>query len=176
MQLQVLAEVIHHLETCHIDYMLSGSMAMCLYAAPRFTRDFDIVVAIKDTDIDQLAALWGDQYYYSLPSIREDIKRSKMFNIIHLETMHKVDMIVRTNHPFEIQKFRRKQLVDFMDIKMWVITPEDLILSKLNWIQVLESDIQKRDILNLLDIETLDRAYIRHWISQLKLKTYNLNF
>ena len=63
MQQFVLQEIITQLETCNIQYMLSGSMALCVYTTPRFTRDFDIVVAIDTKAVEQLALLWSDKYY-----------------------------------------------------------------------------------------------------------------
>ncbi len=97
-----------------------------------------------------------------------------MFNIIHLESSYKIDFIIRSTHPFEIQKFQRRQQIDYLGVKIWVITLEDLIISKLNWIQQLESELQKRDIENLLENTTADMDYIIKWCKDLKLKTYNL--
>ncbi|MBP6664234.1 MAG: hypothetical protein KA783_06730 [Chitinophagales bacterium] len=175
MQQFVLQEIITQLETCNIQYMLSGSMALCVYTTPRFTRDFDIVVAIDTKAVEQLALLWSDKYYYALPSIKQDIAANKMFNIIHLESMHKIDFIVLKDEEFEKTKFERRQLKTFMGLQLWVISPEDLILSKLQWIQDYESELHKRDIVNLLQVPHLDYNYLTTWIQQLQLNTYNLN-
>ena len=175
MQLQVLEEIISQLETNGIDYMLSGSMAMCIYTTPRFTRDFDIVVAINEDNVSRLTTFWEGRYYYSLSAIKNDIRQGRMFNVIHLETMHKIDFIVLNNTLFEQTKFARRQRKMYMNIELWVITPEDLILSKLCWIQSYESEIQKKDINNLLTIANLDRAYLLAWIDQLALNTYDIN-
>jgi len=176
MQQQILQEVVEHLTTCGINYMLSGSLAMCVYATPRFTRDFDIVVAIDIVAVNKLSLLWADEYYYSLPSIEEDIRMGRMFNVIHLKSMHKIDFIVLKNDVFEKTKFERRQLKTFMDLELWVISPEDLILSKLQWIQTFESDLQKRDIINLLSVKYLDLDYVNIWIRRLQLNTYDLIF
>ena len=62
-----------------------------------------------------------------------------------------------------------------MGLQLWVISPEDLILSKLQWIQDYESELHKRDIVNLLQVPHLDYNYLTTWIQQLQLNTYNLN-
>jgi hypothetical protein len=97
-----------------------------------------------------------------------------MFNIIHLESSYKVDFIICSSHSYEILKFERKQQIDYLGIKIWVITLEDLILSKLIWIQKIESELQKRDILSLLENTNVDLNYIYKWCKELNLKTYNI--
>lgn len=97
-----------------------------------------------------------------------------MFNIIHLESGYKVDFIIRSKHPFEVQKFKRRIQIEYYSKKIWVITLEDLIISKLAWIQQLESELQKRDIKNLLENKKTDMKYVKYWCNELKLTTYNL--
>jgi hypothetical protein len=54
------------------------------------------------------------------------------------------------------------------------MSPEDLIISKLIWIQHLQSSIQMEDIKNLVKIDTLDWSYIKQWVENLKLNTFDL--
>jgi hypothetical protein len=89
--------------------------------------------------------------------------------------MHKIDFIVLKDEEFEKTKFERRQLKTFMGLQLWVISPEDLILSKLQWIQNYESELHKRDIVSLLQVPHLDYNYLTTWIQQLQLNTYNLN-
>lgn len=58
--------------------------------------------------------------------------------------------------------------------QVFMITKEDLVVSKLRWIQQLESEIHKRDIIALLQNPGIDLSYIKNWCDKLKLKTYNL--
>lgn len=162
------------LDKQNIPYMLSGSLAMTLYTIPRATRDIDMVVELQDKHVNSFIESIKDKFYFHEPTIREEIKRHGMFNIIHLESSYKVDFIIRSPHPFEINKFQRKQQIDYLGINIWVITLEDLIISKLNWIQELESELQKRDIESLLENQNADMGYIKKWCKVLNLKTYNL--
>jgi hypothetical protein len=162
------------LDSLDIPYMLSGSLALNLYAIPRSTRDIDIVVELRENQTDQLIAAIKDKFYFHEPTIREEIKRAGMFNIIHFDSSYKVDFIIRSSHPFELQKFHRRLQIEFFDCKIWVITLEDLIISKLMWIQQLESELQKRDILSLLENKNADLNYIKYWCKELKLNSYNL--
>ena len=162
------------LESQNIPYMLSGSLALTLYAIPRATRDIDLIVELKDMHVADFVEAISANFYFHEPTIREEIKRHGMFNIIHLESGYKVDFIIRSNEPFEILKFKRRKQFNYSGFKIWVITLEDLIISKLIWIQQLESELQKRDIASLLENSDTDLIYVKRWCKELNLKTYNL--
>lgn len=166
--------VVQILNNLKVQYMLSGSLAFNLYAVPRATRDIDLIVELQEKNVTQFIEAIKGKFYFHEPSIREEIKRTGMFNIIHLESGYKVDFIIRSDHSFENEKFKRRNKINYLGRKIWVITLEDLILSKLMWIQQLESELQKRDIQNLLENEKTDMEYVKYWCEILNLKTYNL--
>jgi hypothetical protein len=172
--LKLLERICSILETLHIPYMLSGSVAMNFYAEPRTTQDIDIVVEMQDYDITGLVKMLEDKFYYFQETMYEETRRKGMFNIIDFETGFKVDFIIRKNDLYEQIKFQNRRKSKYGDIDLWIISPEDLVLSKLQWIQVLESEKQKGDILNLLDNEDLDLTYIKYWCTTLRLKKYKL--
>ena len=97
-----------------------------------------------------------------------------MFNVIDLESSQKVDFIIRKNTEFHINEFERRKKTDVYGFDVWIVSIEDLIISKLLWIQQLESDTQKRDIANLLENPSADKQYVKDWCKNLNLKTYNL--
>ena len=172
--LQLLERIVNILTTLQIPYMLSGSVAMNFYAEPRVTQDIDIVVEMQDYDVASFVKALEDKFYYFQESIYTEIRRKGMFNIIDFETGFKVDFIIRKNDLYEQVKFQNSRQVKYSDIDLRIINLEDLIISKLQWIQVLESDKQKNDIINLLDNEQLDLDYIKYWCKNLRLKTYKL--
>jgi hypothetical protein len=89
-------------------------------------------------------------------------------------TRDKADMIVLRKEPFRQEEFKRRKEVAFMNMKIYIVSAEDLLISKIIWIQELQSDIQKSDIRELGKMAGLDRAYINYWISSLKLNTFGL--
>jgi len=74
----------------------------------------------------------------------------------------------------EKAKFSRRKAMEFGGTLLYVITLEDLIISKLRWIQQLESELHKRDIETLLLNPDIDKEYVKNWCERLNLKTYNL--
>ncbi len=57
---------------------------------------------------------------------------------------------------------------------VFVVTPEDLLISKLVWIQDYESSLQKEDIKALTQLNNLNLKYIYYWVKELSLNTFNL--
>lgn len=158
----------------NIPYMLSGSMAMSTYTGPRYTRDFDFIVHLKLSDVSLLTNYFKEGYYYDEESISDAIKTKGMFNIIDHKSNYKADFVILKDEPYRQEEFRRRLHIDFLDLKIYCVSPEDLLLSKLIWIQQLQSALQKEDIMLLSEKKGMDWNYIRHWIDTLKLNTFGL--
>lgn len=154
--------------------MLSGSVAMSLYIIPRATRYFNFIINLQQKDIDLFAAHFQEGYYCDRESIAEAVKRRGMFNIIDHTSGFKADFVILKNNPFRQEEFKRRVQMDYFGNTVYVVTPEDLLISKLIWIQDVQSAIQMDDIRNLLLLKTLDHNYIRHWIRTLNLNTFDL--
>jgi hypothetical protein len=94
-EIDIVRDVSRKLDQAGIGYMLTGSMAMNYYAQPRMTRDIDVVVAIGPDDVKRMASLFKAEYYLSEESIRESVVRESVFNLIHHESVIKVDFILQ---------------------------------------------------------------------------------
>jgi hypothetical protein len=81
---------------------------------------------------------------------------------------------VLRDEPFRQKEFSRRVPMEFFDKTIYVVSPEDLILSKLIWIQSYQSPVQMEDIKNLLSTDKLDRIYIEEWVRNLNLNTFDL--
>jgi hypothetical protein len=154
--------------------MLSGSMAMSTYTGPRYTRDFDFIVYLKPSDVLLLKDYFKEGYYCDEDSIREAIAGEGMFNIIDHKSNYKADFVILKNQPYRKLEFERKRQVDFLDMKIFLVSPEDLLISKLIWIQELQSAVQSEDIKLLSSYAELDWNYIHNWIKKLELNTFDL--
>ena len=173
MILELLQRVCKSLEDHNIPYMVSGSVALNIYSIPRMTRDIDIVVELEENRIDLFISLFPDSYF-NVDTITDEVKRQGIFNIIDHKTGFKIDFIVKKNTDYYTLAFNRRQWVNELETGLWVISIEDLIIAKLIWIQQLKSDTQMNDIENLLLYPEKDMDYIRKWINELKLQTFNL--
>jgi len=171
-QLNILKIVTTHLEQAGIAYMVSGSIAINYYAQPRLTRDIDIVVELLPHHIDQITKLFSADFYLDEDMIYAATSPPGLFNIIHLESLVKIDLIVRKATTYRQVEFARRRLVKMDGVAIWVVSPEDLLLSKLVWAKDSHSEMQLNDVRSLIiSVNTLDWDYIRQWATQLEVTT-----
>ena len=149
-ELDILRDVSQRLESAGIAFMLTGSVAMNHYAQPRMTRDIDLVVALESSDTDRIVALFDPDYYLDRKAVARAIARRSMFNLIHNDSVIKIDCIVLKNDAYRQEEFRRRRQISLSDFQTWIVSREDLILSKLYWARDSRSEMQLRDVRNLL--------------------------
>lgn len=174
-ELEVLKIVTSRLNQANILYMVSGSIAANYYTVPRMTRDIDIIVELKQGDADKFVSLFETDFYVNRQMITNEISRQGMFNLIHNQHVIKIDFVIKKSSPYSETAFSRRKEIPIEDIPMWFISAEDLIISKLIWAKDSHSDVQLRDVRNLLQtVENLDSKYIDDWVRQLHLqRLYN---
>jgi hypothetical protein len=165
-ELKVLGLVSDRLSAQGLPFMLTGSFALAYYATPRMTRDLDIVVALNGQDVDTLVAAFASDFYIDADAARSAILSERMFNLMHLDSGVKVDLIVRKSSEFRQVEFARRQPVTVAGIRTWIVSCEDLILSKLVWALDSNSELQRRDVRQLLAV-AIDLDYIRKWAPNL---------
>lgn len=167
-ELDIVRDVSHRLDGAGIGYMLTGSMAMNYYAQPRMTRDIDVVVALGLGDAGRVMELFSPNYYISREAVESSITHQSLFNLIHNESVIKVDCIVRKQSDYRLNEFNRRQRIKIQDFETWIVSKEDLILSKLFWAKDSHSELQLHDVKNLTSTGC-DRAYIERWTAELGL-------
>ncbi|MBS4066300.1 MAG: hypothetical protein KGZ74_17200 [Chitinophagaceae bacterium] len=171
---EFLQKIVSFFQSHNIPYMLSGSVAMSIYTIPRATRDFDFVVHLQPKDVDSLTNHFSGAYYCDRDSINEAIQSVSMFNVIDHASGFKADFVILKNEAFRQEEFNRRKKVVFEGLEIYIVSAEDLLLSKVIWIQDFQSGIQMDDILNLWETEGIDKTYIRKWVNILKLNTFGL--
>ncbi len=167
-ELDLLKLVTRRLNNAEIDYMLSGSVALTFYGKPRMTRDIDIVVMIPLKKVDEFVELFEPDFYIDKDMIVDSIRNQSMFNIIHLETVIKVDFIICKNQEYRILEFNKRKKMKLEEQEVFVVSLEDLIVSKLYWAKDSFSEMQIKDIVSLMDLD-FDMNYVKEWGRRLGL-------
>lgn len=161
--------VTERLDALGVVYMLSGSVALNVYAEPRMTRDIDIVVDMIRAHVDPFVAAFDEDCYVDREMVRDAVARRDMFNIIHEEWVMKADFIVRKSTPYRIRELQRRRVIRIEDREVAVVSPEDLLLSKLVWGRS-GSELQRRDVDKLVrHVPSLDWAYVERWAPELRV-------
>ncbi len=161
-ELEVLALTTSKLDALGLPYMLTGSFALAYYAKPRMTRDIDLVLDIGTGNIDALAESLSPDFYIDPDAARQAIVQERLFNLMHFESGLKIDLIVRKSSPYRRVEFDRRQRVILGTLPLWIVSREDLVLSKLDWMRITPSELQRSDIQQLLDGPN-NLAYLRQW-------------
>ena len=158
-----------------IPYYIGGSIASSVYGVARATMDVDIIADLALTQVSSLVKLLQDQYYIDERMINNAVTSVSSFNLIHLETMMKVDVFVQKKDAYHRSAIARKvtdRLVeDDPDSVVYLSSPEDVILSKLCWHEAgnRASERQWLDVLGVIKIQSdsLDKEYLVNWSSTL---------
>ncbi|MEP7147927.1 MAG: nucleotidyl transferase AbiEii/AbiGii toxin family protein [Acidobacteriota bacterium] len=146
-----LNDLVVRLNDLGVEYMITGSVAMSSYVPARSTMDIDVIIEIERSDLERFEQRFAGDYYVSLSSIRQARERNSMFNVMNFETGIKIDFITRKPNAFEAAKFGRRRRSRIGDIEFWVISKEDLILSKLCWAKDSHSERQFEDVRSLFE-------------------------
>lgn len=168
--------VIRCFEELSIAYYIAGSVASSAYGIARATMDVDLVANVEISQVDRLVKTLETDYYINAGMLRDAIHRHTSFNLIHLETMIKIDVFIAKNQPYDSKALTRRQ-PDTLDEegsrRFYLSSPEDIILSKLQWYQSGggTSQQQWKDVLGVLKVQAdrLDLEYLKYWASKLNL-------
>lgn len=169
--ISILHDFAGRIERLGINYMLSGSMALAAYSIYRYTADIDVVIELDQSHVARMVEAFEPDYYISENSARLAVTNEQMFNVINIATAFKVDCIIRKSSEFQRQAFERRYAQDIAGRQIFVITIEDLILSKLNWSVESRSEKQMTDIRSLL-MADLDEEYVERWANKMGMKEF----
>jgi hypothetical protein len=175
-EMAALMTLIGALEALGVPYALGGSWASAVHGVLRTTQDADLVAGLRLEHAGPLAQALTDLFYSDLDAIREAIRAHGSFNVIHLETLFKVDVFVAGPRPFDRAQLERSQLHTLGEDPEWqvrVLSPEDTLLAKLEGYRRggEVSDHQWRDVLGVLKVQgdRLDGEYLRRMAAELGL-------
>ena len=175
--LQAIEPVISAFNKLSISYYIGGSIASSIYGIARATMDVDIVADIKIEKISSLKRILENEYYIDENMIKDAIRRFSSFNLIHLETMIKIDVFIHKHQPYQEETQRRKQKDTLEDSEgaseFYFSSPEDIILNKLQWYELGNrvSERQWLDVIGVIKVQlkNLDDEYLRKWGKELGL-------
>lgn len=168
--IQVTRKVVSAFEHIGIPYLIGGSFASAVYGVVRATMDADIVAEINPPQVEPLVERLHEEFYISSEMILEAIRHTSSFNLIHLETMFKVDVFILKQRPFDHNQMQRRvsqSLGEAQEERAFFCTAEDIILAKLEWYRAgaEASERQWRDVIGVLELQgdRLDFDYMMNW-------------
>lgn len=172
--IEVTLRVTGVLEKLDIPYVIGGSLASALYGMIRTTQDSDIITGMRSEHIASFVSSLQNDFFIDEEMIADAIQHNSSFNIIHRDTMFKVDIFIPRPRPFQQSQISRAQRQSFAlenEISANFASAEDTVLSKLEWYRMGDetSERQWRDILGILKTRAgeLDLEYLKKWAMDL---------
>ncbi len=173
----VIGKVVQVFESLGVPYYIGGSVASSKFGIPRATRDVDFVAALQPHQVEAFVGALTAEFYVDDLAVRRAISTQRSFNLIHFETVWKVDVFISSDAQWAVSKMARRMslmLDDSADTPVaFLSSPEDLVLQKLLWFQKGSglSEQQWRDVQGVLRVQAqaLDQAYMQHWARELGL-------
>jgi hypothetical protein len=172
----VTIKVTQALEKLGIPYFIGGSLASTLYGMVRTTQDSDIIADMRAEHIQPFVASMQNEFFVDELMIAESIQAHSSFNIIHRESMFKVDVFIPSLRPFfqsQLSRAKRQTFPGDPEVSAMFASAEDTILSKLEWYRLRGevSESQWRDVLGILRTRAgaLDLDYLGMWGKELKV-------
>ncbi len=170
-QISILRHAVDALESIAIEYMVVGSYASVAYGEARFTQDIDIVVDLRPHHITRfLIAFSEPEYYRSESAIREAVRDSFQFNVLHPTTGNKLDFMLPRKDAWGRSRLQRARPVRLIpDRDVMTASPEDIIIGKLWYYSEGGGDRHLRDISGILRVtgEAVNRSEIERWAKEL---------
>jgi len=133
--------------------MIAGSFASAAHGLPRTTQDLDVVIDPPSTQALELmvGSMPTDEYYVDADAARESLRRRSMFNVVDHSSGWKIDFIIRKNRDFSREEFARRMPFSLLDVPVFVASPEDTVVAKLEWSKLSGgSERQRRDVAGIL--------------------------
>jgi hypothetical protein len=161
------------LEAAGIPYMVTGSFVSAVHGIPRATHDIDVVIAPTAQQLETLIRDFSQSDYYAeLEDALQALRYQSQFNVIDERGLWKIDFIIRKDRPFSIAEFARRRLTTILGVPVYAATAEDMLIAKLEWAKMGESERQLRDASGIIAIqgEHLDTPYVDRWVAALSLE------
>jgi hypothetical protein len=169
---ELLAKIANILDELKIPYAITGGMAVSVWGNPRSTADIDIVVELAEKNVKPLikkVIALNKNIYADEDMVKDALAHKSEFNFIDPDIGFKIDFFVLSDNPYNKLKIKRAILRDVFGVgRAYFISPEDLILGKLNWSKESHSQKQLDDIRTVLENAKikLDFKYLKIWATK----------
>jgi len=165
------------LEGLGLDYLITGGVASVIYGDPRFTRDIDLILRLREADAASLLDAFSPDDFYRPPleSLEEETRRPRHghFNIIHRDTALRADVYLLGEDPLHAWAFERRVRIPLADeIAIWVAPPEYVVVKRLQYYKESGSERYLRGVSAILEISgrRIELPEVEGWSERLGLE------
>jgi hypothetical protein len=179
--LGVLARVVGTLDRRRLPYFVTGSFAASVHGEFRATNDVDLVVQLGPEDARGVVEDLMPDFIGDGDAAAHAAGTGASFNLIHLETLLKVDVFSARGdlNTAALARAVALTLADGMPAVRFA-SVEDVLVAKMRWYALggRESAVQRRDIEGLIRLnrERIDWEYVREAVRRERLESVGREF
>lgn len=162
---EIAQAVVQALEAEGIPYMLVGSFSSNAYGIPRSTKDVDVVIELGEHPIRNVVDRMGANFKLDPQMSFESVTMTIRHVIQAVGSEFKIELFHLSDDPHDLERFRRRKSVAMESGTAYVASPEDVIITKLNWYSKQNRLRDREDVRDVLAAQgdALDFDYIHSW-------------
>ncbi len=157
-------QVADALAACEFGYLLAGSFASNFYGIPRSTNDADFVLQLERGVGADFAAKLGDDFELDPQLGFEAVTGTYRQYVRHRKSPFEIELFMLSKDAHDQERFARRCEQFLFGRKVWLLSAEDVIISKLRWARSKD----KEDVKDVMSVQRdrLDWPYIENWCRQ----------
>jgi predicted nucleotidyltransferase len=167
-----LQRIVQFLNKQQIDYALAGGLAFSALVEPRATMDIDLIVMIRETQLNDFKSLLKLEFESIIPHKQPmQFKLAKIWRTINvIEDLELIFDFILAESEFFKNAIERAFEIEFFGTKLKIITLEDLIVLK-------NCANRTQDLADLEKIyqtygEEIDGEYLKKWAKELNINLH----
>src|SRR3989442_10412841 len=133
LQESITLRVADALQACGIEYLFSGSFASNYYGFPRSTKDADFVIQLDGGVGSEFARQLGGDFLLDPQLSFETVTGTYRQYVRHRKSRFKIELFLLSSDEHDQERFLRRVEVKLFGRPIWLLSAEDVIVSKLRW-------------------------------------------
>jgi len=168
--LDILRHTATRLTEAGFVYMWTGPLALSAYGESRVVQEFELVVRMRTTDAEWIAALFSRDFDLDSHALERAAADAGTATLVHRDSGVRFRCHALPGQGYHAQAFDRRSTVDFRGAPLTVAAPEDLLL----WFLLRGGEPEgpgglddARALLAL--VPSVDSKYVEEWAAELRV-------
>jgi hypothetical protein len=145
-----------------VTHVVAGSFTRNFHSFARSTHDADLVLAVDAAGLNRFETELGQEFRLDPQASFETNTGTFRHTLTHKATEFKIELFLLSGDPFDQSRFGRRQAFRYNGHPSFVLTAEDVIISKLRWARAKDLE-DVRDVMSVKGEAALDWNYLHHW-------------
>lgn len=165
---EIVRRVIDSLDSVNVPYVLVGSLASNLYGVARSTLDADVVVQTQPGQLTELVKSLGPQFEREPQMQFETVTGTCKSLLRERESHFEIELFELSADLHDRERFARRQRLTVFDRDTFVLTVEDVLVTKLRWLHIANRPKDRGDIQSVIAVsgDVVDWPYVERWCDE----------